>query len=267
MNNKIVFCGGGNMGEGIMRGLLNNKTATPENITISELNPERCDYLSKTYGVSALTDATEAIKEADMIIIAVNPQHVPAVTKTLKTLINENTIVMSIAAGIGIATLESQVGSDKKILRMMPNTLIQSGNGYSAACVNGNIDDNDKEFITEILNALGQTMYITEDMFDTFTAFSCSGPLWLYKMAESLIDAGVYVGFIRAEARNIFIKNILGVAQVLDTTDVHPAVKVDEMTSPGGVTIEGQKVLEQEGFAAALMTSVSAAVNKANSIE
>ena len=87
MNNKIVFCGGGNMGEGIMRGLLNNKTATPENITISELNPERCDYLSKTYGVSALTDATEAIKEADMIIIAVNPQHVPAVTRHLRHLL------------------------------------------------------------------------------------------------------------------------------------------------------------------------------------
>lgn len=267
MSKKIVFCGGGNMGEGIMRGLLKNRAATPEDITISELNPERCDYLSRTYGVSALTDATDAIKEADMIIIAVNPPHVPMVTKTLKMLINENTIVMSIAAGIGIATLESQLGSDKKVLRMMPNTLIQSGNGYSAACVNGNIDHSDKEFITEILNALGQTMYIAENMFDTFTAFSCSGPLWLYKTIEALIDAGVYVGFSREEARNIVIKNMLGVAQVLDVTGAHPAVKVDEMTSPGGVTIEGLKVLEQEGFAGALMTSVSAAVKKANSIE
>ena len=267
MNKKIVFCGGGNMGEGIMRGLLDNKAAAKEDITISELNPERCNYLSKTYGVSALTDATKAMEEADMLIIAVNPPHVPAVTKILKPIIKDEAIVLSIAAGIEIGTLESQLGNDKKIVRIMPNTLIQSGNGYSAACLNSNIDDNDKEFITRILNALGQTMYIPESMFNTFTAFSCSGPLWLYKTAESLIDAGVYVGFGRMEARNIVLKNMLGVARILDATGAHPAVKVDEMTSPGGVTIEGQKVLEQEGLSAAFMKSVSAAVNKANSIE
>lgn len=267
MNKKIVFCGGGNMGEGIMRGLIDNKAASPEDITVSELNPDRCDYLSKTYGVSALTDANHAIKEADMIIIAVNPPHVPIVTKTIKGLIKEDALVMSIAAGIEIESLEGYLGSDKKILRIMPNTLIQSGNGHSAACVNDNIDNDDKEFITDILNALGQTMYITEDRFDTFTAFSCSGPLWIYKTVEALIDAGVYVGFSRQEARNIAIKNMLGAAQVLDATGAHPAVKVDELTSPGGVTIEGLKVLEEEGLAGIFIKSVSDAVAKANSIE
>lgn len=267
MNKKIVFCGGGNMAEGIMRGLLSKEVVTPKNVTVNEIFPNRCEHLSKTYGVFAVKDASDAIKEADMIIIAVNPPQVPSVTKVLKTLINEKTIILSIAAGITIETLESQVGSDKKVLRVMPNTLIQSGNGHSAACINGNIDDNDKEFITAILNALGQTMYIKEDMFNTFTAFSCSGPLWIYKTVEALIDAGVYVGFSRTEARNIVIKNMLGVAQVLDTTGVHPAVKVDEMTSPGGITIEGLKSLQQEGLASAVITSVTAAVKKANSIE
>lgn len=255
------------MAEGIMKGLLSNGAATPDNITVNELYPERCDYLSKTYGVLAATDALNAIKEADMIIIAVNPPQVPSVTKVLKTHIREKAIVLSIAAGITIACLESQVGNDKKVLRMMPNTLIQSGNGHSAACVNGNIDDNDKEFITEVLNALGQTMYIKEDMFDTFTAFSCSGPIWLYKTVEALTDAGVYAGFSRVEARNIVIKNMLGVAQVLDMTGAHPAVKIDEMCSPGGVTIEALKVLRQEGLSASFMTSVDAAVKKANSIK
>lgn len=267
MNKKVVFYGGGNMAENIMKVLLNKGAVTKENITVNEIFQKRCDYLSGTYGVSALTDATDAIKEADMIIIAVNPPQVPNVTKVLKALINDKTIVMSIAAGVKIATLESQVGSDKKILRMMPNTLSQSGNGYSAACVNCNIDEKDKEFITEILNALGQTMYIKEDMFNTFTAFSCSGPLWLYKTVEALIDSGVYVGFSRVEARNIVIKNMIGVAQVLDETGAHPAVKVDEMTSPGGVTIEALKTLQQGGIASALMNSVNDAVKKANSIK
>lgn len=267
MSKKIVFCGGGNMAEGIMRGLINNGAVSPQNVAVNELIPARCEYLEKTYGVSALADAADVIKEADMVIIAVNPPQVPSVTKMLEPLINEKTIVMSIACGVTIATLEEGVGSDKKVLRMMPNTLSQSGNGYSAACVNGNIDSADKEFITQILDGLGQTMYIVEDMFDTFTAFCCTGPIWLYKTVEALIDAGVYVGFSRMEARNMVIKNMMGVAQVLDVTGAHPAVKVDETTSPGGVTIEALKVLQQEGLAAVLMTSVDAAVKKANSIE
>lgn len=267
MNKKIVFCGGGNMGEGIMGGILKKKVIAPKNITVSELMQERCDYLSKTHGVSAVTNANDAIKEADMVIIALLPQHVSSVAKTLKELTKENAIIISIAAGITIETLEAQLGSGKKIVRVMPNTLISSGNGHSAACVNGNIDDVDKKFVTEILNALGQTMYIRENLFDTFTAFSCSGPLWLYKAAEALIDAGVYAGFSRVEARNIVIKNMLGVAQVLEDTGAHPATKVDEMTSPGGVTIEGFKRLQQDGFMSAIMNSVDDAVRKANSIK
>lgn len=266
MNQKVLFCGGGNMAEGILKSLLATGTVVPEDVTISELNPDRCALLTKNYGVSAVTDASGAMKEAGMVIIAVLPQHVANVTQVLKGAIDERTIVMSIAAGVTIADLEAQLGADKKVVRVMPNTLSESGNGHSAACINSNIEDEDKAFITDILNALGQTMYINEGMFDTFTAFSCSGPVWLYKTIEALVDAGVYVGFSRAEARNIVIKNTLGVAQVLDTTGAHPAAKIDEMCSPGGVTIEGLKVMEEEGLKGSFMTSVAAAVNKANGL-
>ena len=266
MDKKILFYGGGNMAKSIMGGLFKNSKISPKNVTVNVRSSESCDQLRKTYGVTALIDGSQAIKEADMIIIAVNPHQVSNITKQLKEGINEKTIVMSIAAGVEIATLESQLGSDKKIVRMMPNTLSQSANGYSAACLNKNIDENDKEFITKFLDALGQTLYISEDMFSTFTAFSCSGPLWIYKTVESLIDAGVYVGFSRAEARGIVIKNMLGAADILDSAVVHPAIKVDELTSPGGVTIEGLKVLEEKGFAASLIESVSKSVDRLKSI-
>ncbi|MGM0113516.1 pyrroline-5-carboxylate reductase [Enterococcus sp. DIV0187] len=267
MSKKVLFCGGGNMGEGILKGLIANEAADKQNITINELNPQRRDYLSETYEVSVVEDATDAMKEADLIIIAVNPHQVGSVTSNLKSLINENTIVLSIAAGITIESLENQLGSDKKILRVMPNTLIQSGNGHSAACINSNINDDDKTFITKILNALGQTMFINEDMFDTFTAFSCSGPLWLYKTVEALINAGVYSGFSRADARKIVIRNMMGVSQVLEESGEHPSVKIDEMCSPGGVTIEALKMIEDQGIASGFMASVDIAVKKANSIK
>lgn len=262
---KIVFFGGGPMGEGIMGGLIRGKVVEPKQITVSELLPARREYLEKTHGVLTTTDPAEA-STADVVIMAVNPNQIPNVTKVLKPHLNKETIVISIACGVALATLEEQLGADKKILRVMPNTLIQSGNGYSAACINPNVNDDDKVIITTVLNALGQTMYVTENMFETFTAFCCTGPIWFYKTVEALIDAGVYAGFSRAESRAMVIKNMLGVAQVLDATGAHPALKVDDMTSPAGVTIEALQVLHQERFTGALMTSVDAAVKKANSI-
>ena len=264
---KIVFCGGGNMTEGIVRGLFKNGASSSENITVSEIIPERCSYLSKTYGVTALADATEAIKDACMVVISVKPLQVQGVASMLKSLVNEKTIVMSIAAGITLATLESHMGNDKKIVRMMPNTLSQSGNGYSAVCINGNVSDNEMDFIAAIADALGQTVYIKEEMFNAFTAFSCTGPLWLYKTVEAMIDAGVYVGFARAQARSMVIKNMLGVAQVLEATDAHPVAKVDEMTSPGGITIEALKAIREGGLEGVIMASVDAALKKANTFK
>lgn len=255
------------MGEGILKGLLDDNVSTPENITIIDTDLKRCDYLSTNYGVNALTDSNDAIKEASMVIIAVNPPIVPIIAKMIKPLINDNTIVMSTAAGVTMESIESYMGSDKKLVRVMPNTLIQSKNGYSAVCKNNNIHSDDEKFITKIVNTLGQTMYLEEDMFDSFTAFSCAGPLWLYKTVETLTNAGVYIGFSRTDALNIVIKNMIGVGQVLDSTGDHPAIKVDQMTSPAGVTIEGLKVLEEKGFDAAIMASIIAADKKSRSIK
>lgn len=266
MGKKIVFCGGGNMAEGIMRSLIANGAARAEDITVNEIFQTRCDYLNETYKVNAITDATEQMKDADLFFIAVNPHQVINVTPKIKETMKEGSIVLSIAAGCTVSMLEEQVGADKKVVRVMPNTLSQSGNGYSAACINANIDDDDKTFITTILDALGQTMYIDESMFNTFTAFSCSGPMWIYKTVEAMVDAGVYVGFSRADSRNMVLKNMAGVAKLLDETGDHPAARVDAMCSPGGVTIEGLKVLEETAFRGNLMKSIAAAVDKANRV-
>ena len=236
-------------------------------LSVSEMLPARCEYLKETYGVAAVTDASSAIEEAAMVIIAVLPQHVPSVTGVLKKLIKDDTVVMSIAAGVKLETLEEQVGAGKKIVRIMPNTLGQSGNGHSAVCFNANMNDEDKAFALQVLESLGQTITLPENKFGEFTAYSCSGPMWLYQMADTLIDAGVYAGFSRSDARAMVIKNMLGVAMILDETGDEPKARVSEMCSPGGVTIEGYKSLVDEGFASAVMTSVDKAVKKANAIK
>ena len=266
MGKKVVICGCGNMGEGVLRSLLNKKVVDATDVTISEKNPARCDYLIDTYGVSAVSDASAAIAEADMVIIAVVPKIVPIITESIKKLVGSETIVLSIAAGVTIGTLEDQLGADKKVVRVMPNTLNQTGYGYSAVAVNANITEDDKTFVTDVINSLGQTMFLGEDMFNAFTAYSCSGPMWLYKMASELTDAGVYVGFSRAEAMDIVLKNMAGVAKVLEMTGEQPGEKVAQMCSPAGVTIEGLKALNDGGFSAVVGDSVAKAVAKANRV-
>lgn len=267
MNKKIVFCGGGNMAEGILRSILKNEVTQKEQVTVNDLNQSRCDYLEKAYGVKAVTDGSESIAEADVIVIAVLPQIVATVSQNIKKHCKKDALVISIAAGVTISTLEKHLGSEKKIVRVMPNTMGQSGSGHSAVKLNQNIGAEEKVFVDVFLSALGQVMYLEEDLFAEFTAYSCSGPMWIYLMADALVDAGVYAGFSRQQARQITIKNILGAATILDITGENPKDRVSEMCSPGGVTIEGFKSLLDNGFASAIMKSVNSAVEKSRKIQ
>lgn len=264
MGKKVVFCGGGKMSESMLRNMLNRKVVVPEDITVNELIPVRCDYLKDTYGVNAVGKLTDEVAAADMIIIAVKPNQAASVLETIKPTLGENTIVFSIAAGVSLEAMADQIGTNHKIARVIPNTLGESGKGYSAYCLNNACEEADKAFVEEILASLGKVKYLPEDSFNLFQSFASVGPLWLYKTIEALTDAGVYIGIGRDDARDFILQNMLGVAGVLELTGEHPAVKVDQMTSPGGITIEALKVLEDDGFAASLINSVVACNAKMN---
>ena len=263
MNRKYVFLGGGNMAEGIVRAMVHQGGFAPEAITLQEILPERREYLERTYGVTAVPDAREAIAAADMVIVAVVPSLVSVVAQPVKDIIDGEKLIMSIAAGVTIGELERFFGERKKIFRMMPNVLNQSGIGYSAIVVNGNITEADRAAAKQVTDALGTTKFIGEEQFDIFTAFCSTGPLWVYKFIEAMIDAGVYVGFGRQEARDMVLKNLVGTVKVLEDTGAHPVEKVDAMTSPAGITIEALASLQKSGFSSSILDSVVAATKKA----
>ena len=267
MNRQILFCGGGNMAEGILRSVLKKGVADSSQVTMNDLMEERCSYLHEAYGVNAVTDGTAAMADADVIVIAVLPQIVAAVAENIKKHSRKDALIISIAAGVRVQTLENLLGSDRKIVRVMPNTMGQAGNGHSAVKLNSNVSEDEKDFVEAFLGTLGQVMYLSEDLFAEFTAYSCSGPMWIYLMADALVDAGVYSGFSRSQARQITIKNLLGAAMILDETGEDPKARVNEMCSPGGVTIEGYKAMTDKGFASAVMGSVNSAVEKSRKIQ
>ena len=215
---KIVVYGGGQMGYGIMKGLIAAGVVRAEEILVSGSRPSRRAFLEEDLGVRTSEDASGELAGTDILLIAVNPHQVKDVTSAIAGKLPDETIVLSIASGSPISMLEEELGADRKIVRVMPNTMIEVKTGYSAVTPNANITEEDREKIGEFVSALGQIMYIKEDMFQAFSAYAGPGPMYAYKLIESMINAGVQAGFSREDSRKIVIQNIKGAAMTLEKT-------------------------------------------------
>ncbi|HEY8805587.1 MAG TPA: NAD(P)-binding domain-containing protein, partial [Clostridium sp.] len=230
LNNKITFIGGGNMAEGIIRGLITNKVFAPENITVFDILSERKKYLNNTYGIVEAEDASIAVKGTDIVLIAVRPQDIIKVAQNIKNDLSESTIIISICAGIKMEKLGNIFGNHHKFVRIMPNTMIDVHHGYSAANINDQVQAADKKIIETLLSALGQTMFIDEDLFNAFTAYGCAGPAYIMYFLAALIDSGVESGFSRKDAISIALENLIASAPTVQKTGKHPCQLTDIMT-------------------------------------
>ena len=261
MPGKIAFIGGGNMAEAIIRKMIKEDKFFPEQIYVYEILEERKRVLEEQYGVITCDNLEEALLESEFTIFAVRPQDAASVILQVKRYLEPSTIFISICAGITIDKFESWLHPTQKIVRVMPNTLTETGKGYSAICANNHILKDEVILVINIFECIGAVVEINEDMFDTFTAYSCAGPAYFLYMINAMIDAGVRAGFSRANARAMVIENILGTAIKLDQTGQHPLEIVDTMTSPGGVSIEAVYTMNQEGLYGSIMRSVEATVS------
>ncbi|MDD2294774.1 MAG: pyrroline-5-carboxylate reductase [Eubacteriales bacterium] len=264
MDKKILFIGGGQMAEGIISGLIRQGVFAPDHIFVSDVVPQRLIHLKTTYSIIPTDDPTQAASCADVIFLAVRPQDVASACAGLENIMSErrDILLASIVAGVDLAALTAYTAPGQKIVRIMPNTLIQAQNGFSAACVNTHVNADDRQLIQTMLEALGQVMFLSEAKYDLFTAYSCVGPMYIYLMMHALIQAGVRTGFSREESYAITIKNTLGAAQMLELTGDHPLQRIDTMTSPGGVTIDALASLEEDAFVGTILKSMKASVDK-----
>jgi len=267
LNNKITFIGGGNMAEGIIRGIITNKVFAPKNITVFDILSERRSYLNSTYEIEEAEDASSAVKGTDIVLIAVRPQDIIKVAQNIKNDLSESTIIISICAGIKMKKLGNIFGNHHKFVRIMPNTMIDVQHGYSAVNINDQIQAADKEIIETLLSALGQTMFIDEDLFNAFTAYGCAGPAYIMYFLAALIDSGVESGFSRKDAISIALENLIASALTVQKTGKHPYQLTDIMTSPAGIGIAGLHVLSESGFHGTVMSSVERALQRTNELE
>jgi len=262
---KTAFVGGGAMAEAMIRCLLAKKVTAPENMVVSDISPLRRELLSREYGVRALPDNREGVRNAGLIILAVKPQNLHEVMDEIKGLGREQ-LVLSIVAGATVASLCRGL-DHPTVIRAMPNMPAQIGEGMTVWTASAEAKARHKKLAQILLGALGKEVYVADEKYlGMATALSSSGPAYVFLFIEALIDAGVHIGLPRDMARELVIQTVVGSTRTVEKTGRHPADLRNMVTSPGGTTTEALFELEKGGFRSLLLEAVTAAYKKAESL-
>jgi pyrroline-5-carboxylate reductase len=256
---KIGFIGGGNMGEAMIRGLIKASVLTADQIYVFDISAPRMQHLTSTYEIQPSPDLGHLAKSSQLIVLAVKPQMMQTVLNELRSHLSHHPLVISIAAGIPMADLVQGLIPGMHVIRVMPNTPALVLEGASALARGPGVTDDDMAQALALFRAVGKAFEVDEYLMDAVTGLSGSGPGYLLLVLESLIDAGVLMGLPRQAARELVLQTALGTARMAQETGRHPAELKDLITSPGGTTIRGLRVLEDRGVRGALLDAVEAA--------
>jgi len=258
----IAFLGAGQMAEAFVRGLLRAELVKPRHVWLSDIRPGRAQQLADELNVNAAATNLEAISAAELILVSVKPQDVPSLLDEIGADVRGDHLVVSIAAGVQLSTLERRLPHHPPVIRVMPNTpaLVQTGMAVLAPGTRATQEH--VETALRLFNALGRALTLPERYLDAVTAVSGSGPAFLAVVAEALSDAGVRVGLPRDVAHLLAAQTMLGVGKMLADTGMHPALLKEAVTSPGGTSIAGVHAMERGGIRALIMDAVQAATER-----
>lgn len=257
---KICFIGTGNMGSALVDGLISSKASNPENIICTDIREDKLAALREKWGIGTSTSNIDAIKASEIIIYAVKPQIMAAVLKETAEVLNMSKVVISIAAGVPLAAIESRLKKKLRLIRVMPNIPVAVKQGASAIAAGNNATEKDIQMAKAIFDSVGESVFIEENiLMDAITGLSGSGPAYIFTIVDALADAGVKMGLSRRVAQFLSIQTVLGSAQLLKETQEHPGQAKDRVTSPGGTAIAGLNTLEKGGLRTTLINAVEAA--------
>ncbi|OGW08560.1 MAG: pyrroline-5-carboxylate reductase [Nitrospinae bacterium RIFCSPLOWO2_12_39_16] len=266
IDKKIAFIGSGNMGEALIKGITGAGVFKNKDITVTDIRRERLEHIRRLYKVNITADNRDVVKKADIIILSVKPQIIAKVVKEVKDLVDRKKLIITIAAGVTINSIQDMLGKKARIVRVMPNTPAIVREGVSAIASGNAASEVDIKMAEKIFNAVGRTVIVEESMMDAVTGLSGSGPAYVFLIIESLTDAGVNMGLPRDVSKLLSIQTILGSAKLALDTGEHPGKLKDMVTSPGGTTIAGLHALEDGGLRAALINAVEAAAKRSEEL-
>lgn len=259
---KLAIIGSGIMGEALIRGTLARDGVRPEDVVATDALPERRQAINARYGVLVTDDNGEAAASADVLVLAVKPQAIRHAMASINGRLERQQLVISIAAGVPIVTIVEKM-HHLAVVRAMPNTPGQIGQGVTVWTATAQVSAAQMEQTRAILGSLGVEMFVDDERhLDMATALSGSGPAYTFLFYEALVDAGVHIGFSRAQSEMLVYHTLSGSLAYLKNDGRHPAELRNAVTSPGGTTTEALLEMEDSGFRSGLIKGVVAAYRR-----
>ncbi len=254
----LAVLGAGMMGGAVLSAILDRETAT--DVRVSTLDPQAARRW-QAHGVT-VTDNAQAVDGASVVIVATKPADVSAVLVEVAARLAPGVLVISLAAGVGLALLEAHVPPGTAVIRVMPNTPAIIGQGMSAMSPGAGCTPEQVELARRLLSACGQVVTVPEHQQNAVTAVSGSGPAYVFYLLEAMIDAGVLLGLARPVATELAVQTVYGAAAMAQRDGAHPTLLREQVTSPGGTTAVALRTLDAGGVRAAMMEAVEAAARR-----
>ena len=260
---RIAILGTGKIGESLLAGLRSSDWA---DIVVTSRREERVAELQERHGVEATTSNPDAIRGADVVVLAVKPQDIETLLGEVGHLLQPEQTVLSVAAAIPTKSIERHLGSDVPVVRAMPNAPATVHEGIAGMCAGSHAGREHLDRAGTVLRAVGDVVEVPEEQMDAITAVSGSGPAYYALLAEAMIDGGLLLGLSREVSTRLVVQTMLGTARLLRDEKMHPVELREAVTSPGGTTINAIRELENAGVRAAFLNAIQAAMDRSREL-
>jgi pyrroline-5-carboxylate reductase len=264
---KVGFLGAGNMATALIRGLLSAGRYCPKELWASDVDRRKCRRIAQRYGIGWTADNCRLVRGSEIVVLAVKPQHLPAVLDEIAPVVQRHHLVISIAAGFPLRRLRDRLGDRVRLVRAMPNTPALVGRGMSVLVRGGRATQADERRALEVFRAVGEALAVRdESLLDPVTGLSGSGPAYVYRFAEALIAGGVRAGLPENLARQLTLRTLEGACAMLLQSGQRPEELRAMVSSPGGTTLAGLARLEEGGFFDLVAEAVGRATERAREL-
>jgi pyrroline-5-carboxylate reductase len=262
VSKRICVLGAGKAGEALVAGLLSSGWAKAADVVATVRDPEHARQLAERHGIETTLDNAAAVRGAEIVVIAVKPQDIEGLLADIEGELQPSQTVLSIAAAIPTALIESHLQDGVPVVRAMPNTPVTVQEGMAGVSGGAHAAEENVALAEEVLRSVGRSVRVEETYMDAVTAVSGSGPAYFALLAESMIEAGILLGLSREIATDLVVQTMLGTAKLLRDEKMHPVELREMVTSPGGTTIAAIRELEQAGVRAAFLNAIQAAMQR-----
>lgn len=262
---KTGFIGIGNIANAIISGAFAGQVLTPEDLILYDIEPSKLSPFAKM-GAEIAKDITEVAKNSEVLLLTVKPQILESVLEQIKPHLNPNALIISPVAGVKIEKINSALGKNKKIIRVMPNTPLMYSAGATAIAVGDGVSEKEKDFCEKLFAASGVTVFLPEEQIDVVTGISGSSPAFFMRFAREIINEGVNQGMSREDAEKLVLGTMLGTAKMMQLSDRTADELIKAVASPGGTTEAGLKTMDKLDFDTSVSQIISAAVNRSKEL-